>query len=50
MISAANLIPTDQVVVAGHTEAVKRLAELAKAAGAKRAILLAGQRTLPLPR
>jgi [acyl-carrier-protein] S-malonyltransferase len=40
VVTAANLNSAEQVVVAGHVEAVKRLAELAKAAGAKRAILL----------
>jgi [acyl-carrier-protein] S-malonyltransferase len=40
IVSAANLNSPDQVVVAGHAGAVKRLIELAKAAGAKRGILL----------
>jgi len=40
ILSAANLNSPDQVVIAGHTGAVNRAAELAKAAGAKRAILL----------
>jgi [acyl-carrier-protein] S-malonyltransferase len=40
IVSAANLNSPDQVVIAGHTGAVNRAAELAKAAGAKRAILL----------
>jgi [acyl-carrier-protein] S-malonyltransferase len=40
VVSAANLNSPDQTVIAGHTEAVKRAMELAKAAGAKRAILL----------
>ena len=39
-VSAANLNSPDQVVIAGHTEAVKRAIELAKAAGARRAVLL----------
>src|SRR5262249_42022176 len=39
-VSAANLNSPDQVVIAGHTGAVKRAVELAKAAGAKRGILL----------
>jgi [acyl-carrier-protein] S-malonyltransferase len=40
VVSAANLNSPDQVVIAGHTGAVNRATELAKAAGAKRAILL----------
>lgn len=40
VLSAANLNSPDQVVIAGHAGAVNRAAELAKAAGAKRAILL----------
>ncbi|MCU1236061.1 MAG: [Acyl-carrier-protein] S-malonyltransferase [Candidatus Solibacter sp.] len=40
VLSAANLNSPDQIVIAGHTGAVNRAAELAKAAGAKRAILL----------
>ena len=40
VVSAANLNSPDQVVIAGHAGAVNRAAELAKAAGAKRAILL----------
>ncbi len=40
VVSAANLNSPDQIVIAGHTGAVNRAAELAKAAGAKRAILL----------
>jgi [acyl-carrier-protein] S-malonyltransferase len=40
VVSAANLNSPDQVVIAGNTGAVNRAAELAKAAGAKRAILL----------
>ena len=39
-VSAANLNSPDQVVIAGHAEAVKRAVELAKAAGARRAVLL----------
>jgi len=39
-VSAANLNSPDQVVIAGHTEAVKRAIDLAKAAGARRAVLL----------
>jgi [acyl-carrier-protein] S-malonyltransferase len=41
VVSAANFNSPDQVVIAGHTAAVQRAMELAKAAGAKRAILLA---------
>ena len=40
VLSAANLNSPDQVVIAGHTAAVNRAAELAKAAGARRAVLL----------
>jgi [acyl-carrier-protein] S-malonyltransferase len=40
VVSAANLNSPDQIVIAGHDAAVKRACELAKAAGAKRAILL----------
>ena len=40
VLSAANLNSPEQVVIAGHTGAVNRAAELAKAAGAKRAIIL----------
>ncbi len=40
VVSAANLNSPDQVVIAGHAAAVKRAAELAKAAGARRAVLL----------
>ena len=40
VVSAANLNSADQVVIAGHTGAVNRAVALAKAAGAKRAILL----------
>ncbi|HWC99560.1 MAG TPA: ACP S-malonyltransferase, partial [Candidatus Sulfopaludibacter sp.] len=39
-VSAANLNSPDQIVIAGHTEAVKRAVELAKAAGARRAVIL----------
>jgi [acyl-carrier-protein] S-malonyltransferase len=38
--AAANLNGPDQVVIAGHAEAVARVAERAKAAGAKRAVAL----------
>ncbi len=40
VISAANLNSPDQIVIAGHAGAIGRAIELAKAAGAKRAILL----------
>jgi [acyl-carrier-protein] S-malonyltransferase len=40
VVSAANLNSPDQVVIAGAAAAVKRAAELAKAAGARRAVLL----------
>jgi [acyl-carrier-protein] S-malonyltransferase len=41
VVTAANLNSPDQVVIAGHTTAVARAVELAKAAGARRALLLA---------
>src|SRR5450755_606593 len=40
VVSAANLNSPDQVVIAGHAGAVNRAVELAKAAGARRAVLL----------
>lgn len=40
VVSAANLNSPDQVVIAGHLGAVERAMELARAAGAKRAIRL----------
>jgi [acyl-carrier-protein] S-malonyltransferase len=40
VVSAANLNSPDQLVIAGHAAAVSRAAELAKAAGARRAVLL----------
>jgi [acyl-carrier-protein] S-malonyltransferase len=40
VVSAANLNSPDQVVIAGHAAAVHRAMELAKAAGARRAVLL----------
>lgn len=40
VVSAANLNSPDQVVIAGHAGAVNRAMDLAKAAGAKRAVLL----------
>lgn len=40
VVSAANLNSPDQVVIAGHAGAVNRAAELAKAEGCKRAVLL----------
>jgi len=41
VVAAANLNAPDQVVIAGHRGAVERAMELAKAAGARRAVLLA---------
>ena len=40
IVSAANLNSPDQIVIAGHTAAVNRAVDLAKAAGARRAVLL----------
>jgi [acyl-carrier-protein] S-malonyltransferase len=40
VVTAANLNSPDQIVIAGHVGAVNRACELAKAAGAKRAIIL----------
>jgi [acyl-carrier-protein] S-malonyltransferase len=40
IVTAANLNSPDQIVIAGHTGAVARAMELAKAAGAKRVIQL----------
>ena len=40
VISAANLNSPEQVVIAGHAGAVNRAIELAKSAGARRAVLL----------
>ncbi len=40
IVSAANLNSPDQIVIAGHAGAVNRAMELAKAAGARRAVLL----------
>jgi len=40
VVSVANLNSPSQVVIAGHTGAVERAAGLAKAAGARRAVLL----------
>lgn len=40
IVSAANFNSPEQVVIAGHTGAVKRAVELATAAGARRAVLL----------
>ena len=40
VVSAANLNSPDQVVIAGHAGAVGRAVELAKTAGARRAVLL----------
>lgn len=40
VVTAANLNSPDEVVIAGHAEAVERAMELARAAGARRAIRL----------
>jgi [acyl-carrier-protein] S-malonyltransferase len=40
VVSAANLNSPDQIVIAGHSSAVQRAVDLAKAAGARRAVLL----------
>ncbi len=40
IVAAANFNSPDQIVIAGHARAVERAMQLAKAAGAKRAILL----------
>jgi len=40
IVTAAGLNSPDQIVIAGHTAAVNRAIELAKAAGARRAMLL----------
>jgi [acyl-carrier-protein] S-malonyltransferase len=40
VVSAANLNSPDQIVISGHANAVARAVELAKAAGAKRAVVL----------
>ena len=40
IVTAANLNSPDQIVIAGHTAAVHRAVELAKSAGARRAVLL----------
>ncbi|MFT5426918.1 MAG: [acyl-carrier-protein] S-malonyltransferase [Gammaproteobacteria bacterium] len=40
IVSAANYNSAGQVVIAGHKEAVERAVELAKAAGAKRTVIL----------
>ena len=40
VVTAANMNSPEQVVIAGHKGAVERAIELAKAAGAKRAVLL----------
>jgi [acyl-carrier-protein] S-malonyltransferase len=41
IVGAANLNSPDQIVIAGHAGAVQRAADLATAAGAKRAVILA---------
>lgn len=40
VVSAANMNSPDQLVIAGHAAAVQRAVDLAKAAGARRAVLL----------
>ena len=40
VVGAANLNSPDQVVIAGHREAIERAVELAKSAGARRAVML----------
>jgi [acyl-carrier-protein] S-malonyltransferase len=40
VVTAANINSQDQVVIAGHAGAVQRAADLARAAGAKRAVML----------
>ncbi|MCU1335294.1 MAG: [Acyl-carrier-protein] S-malonyltransferase [Bryobacterales bacterium] len=40
IVTAANLNSPDQIVIAGHAAAVNRAVELAKTAGARRAVLL----------
>ena len=40
VVSAANFNSPDQIVIAGHAGAVQRAMDLAKAAGARRAVLL----------
>ena len=40
IVTAANFNSPEQVVIAGHTDAVKRAVELAATAGAKRSVLL----------
>jgi [acyl-carrier-protein] S-malonyltransferase len=40
VVTAANFNSPDQIVIAGHSAAINRAVELAKAAGARRAILL----------
>jgi [acyl-carrier-protein] S-malonyltransferase len=40
VVTAANFNSPEQIVIAGHAGAVQRASELAKAAGAKRAVLL----------
>jgi len=40
VVSAANLNSPDQIVIAGHSGAVQRAVDLAKAAGARKAVML----------
>ena len=44
----ANINSAEQIVISGHAAAVERATKLASERGAKRAIMLAGQRALPL--
>ena len=48
VVSAANLNSPDQVVIAGNAAAVNRAMDLAKAAGARRAVLLPVSAPFPL--
>ena len=44
----ANINSPEQIVISGHTAAVERATKLASERGAKRAVMLSGQRALPL--
>ena len=48
VVGAANFNSPDQVVIAGHAGAVQRAMDLAKAAGAKRAVPLPVSASFPL--